>query len=309
VAFIVFFFSTAIAMDIYNLLIVSGGILLQNDLSGLTLSPMTTFLLPLVLSCILCIYGYFEAQNICIEHLTIETSKLPDGVEKLRVAQISDLHLGIIVRDRMLNRVIKKLEKVKPDVIVSTGDLLDGEVNHVDYLAERLKNVKAGLGKFAVTGNHEFFGGIAHAVKFTEEAGFTLLRGRGVTIENVINIAGVDDTATGGVKTQNGNRSRKEEEILGNLPKDLFTLFLKHRSDTNGKSTGLFDLQLSGHTHRGQIFPLTLATTFLFHHHSGYIQLENGSTLYVSRGAGTCGPPVRFFSRPEIAVFDVVQKA
>jgi predicted MPP superfamily phosphohydrolase len=309
VAFIVFVFPIVIAMDMYNLGVVSGGILLQRDLSRITLSPPSTLFIPLLLSIIFCIYGYFEAQNLRLEHVTVETSKLPAGVEKLRIAQISDLHLGIIVREKMLKRVSKKIEAIKPDVIVSTGDLLDGEVNHIDHLAGRLKSIKPRLGKFAVIGNHEFFGGLEHAVKFTEEAGFTLLRGRGVTIENLINIAGVDDIYNNRGKINGSDGSRPEHEILAGLPQKLFTLFLKHRADTNGKSIGLFDLQLSGHTHRGQIFPLTLATTFLFHHHSGYIDLQKGASLYVSRGVGTAGPPIRLFSPPEIAVIDVVKKA
>jgi hypothetical protein len=74
----------------------------------------------------------------------------------------------------------------------------------------------------------------------------------------------------------------------------------------DNNSLGLFDLQLSGHTHKGQIFPINLITTVLFHHHAGYIKLPKGSAIYVSRGAGAAGPPIRFLSPPEIAIIEVV---
>ena len=94
--------------------------------------------------------------------------------------------------------------------------------------------------------------------------------------------------------------------MLSGLPDGLFTLLLKHRSDVEKDSIGRFDLQLSGHTHSGQIFPMHLAVMFLFQHHTGFTKLPEGSAIYVSRGAGTAGPPVRFLSTPEITIIDIV---
>jgi predicted MPP superfamily phosphohydrolase len=94
--------------------------------------------------------------------------------------------------------------------------------------------------------------------------------------------------------------------VLAGLPAGLFILLLKHRSDVEEDSLGLFDLQLSGHTHKGQIFPMHLATMFLFKHHTGFIELSKGSAIYVSRGTGTAGPPVRFLSAPEVTIIDIV---
>ena len=94
--------------------------------------------------------------------------------------------------------------------------------------------------------------------------------------------------------------------MLSRLPQGRFILFLKHRPLVNRGSPGLFDLQLSGHVHRGQIFPFSILTKLYYPVHAGFSSLELGSRLYVSRGAGTWGPPIRFLSPPEITVIDLV---
>ena len=159
------------------------------------------------------------------------------------------------------------------------------------------------MGKFAVTGNHEFYAGITHSLKFIEKAGFTVLRGEGVSIQNLINIAGVDNP-----EDNTHSVIKPEKEILSRLPSDKFTLLLKHKPDIEKESLGLFDLQVSGHTHKGQIFPIGLITSFLFYHNAGYINLPKGSALYVSRGIGSAGPPVRIFAPPELTIIDIVSE-
>jgi hypothetical protein len=97
-----------------------------------------------------------------------------------------------------------------------------------------------------------------------------------------------------------------EPAVLSAIPEGRFALLLKHRPYVDEKSLGLFDLQLSGHTHKGQIFPFTLVVKLLFPVDAGRVNMENGSTLYVSRGTGTWGPPIRFLSPPEVTVIDLV---
>ncbi len=306
---LIFFFSpTALLFDFYNLLIRLSGTLLQQDLSRTIFSPLSAFLIPLFISTAITTYGYFEAKNLQVERLTLKTSKLPEGIDKLTIAHISDLHLGLIVRENILDTVIREIETAKPDLIVSTGDLLDGEINHIDYLAERLKRVQARLGKFAAIGNHEFFIGLKHSLEFMENAGFTVLRGDGVTVQGLINIAGVDDPVGKSMKPHKNTVFESEREILSKLPPDLFTLLLKHRPDIDKDAPGLFDLQLSGHTHKGQMFPFNFVTKFFFHAHAGYTTLSNGSAIYVSRGAGTTCSPVRFLSPPEITIIELIKE-
>jgi predicted MPP superfamily phosphohydrolase len=169
--------------------------------------------------------------------------------------------------------------------------------------------MKARYGKYAVMGNHEVYGGVRQTTGFIEDAGFKLLRGNGVTINDTINIAGMDFSGgeAHGYSRQSGQK--QEHQVLTGLREGLFTLSLKHRSDVREESLGLFDLQLSGHTHKGQIFPMNLATMFIFQHHTGFIKLAKGSAIYVSRGTGTAGPPIRFLSTPEITVIDIVNES
>lgn len=304
VALLILFFSSSVSLDIYNFLIRS--VFLNTAYERLMLSGLQIFITSISASVIFTAYGFFDAQNIRTERVVVKTSKLPEGLNRLRVLQISDLHLGIILGKNILDKVMKIIETEKPDLIVSTGDFLNAELDHIDNLSEEFRKVNPRFGKFAVTGNHESYVGIKHAVRFIEDSGFRLLRGEGVTVNDVINIAGVDDPALEVMKPDAGKNVLKESDILSDLRAGLFTILLKHRPDIDAGSLGLFDLQLSGHTHKGQIFPVHFAIRVFYPYYAGYYKLAKGSALYTSRGAGTAGPPVRFLSPPEVTVIDLV---
>jgi hypothetical protein len=180
---------------------------------------------------------------------------------------------------------------------------VDGQIDSLSGLADILKQVQPRYGKYAITGNHEFYAGLPNALKFTREAGFTMLRGEVITSAGPINIAGVDDPTGRYFGVPKGTT---EKELLSGLPKDTFTLLLKHQPMVNESTLGLYDLQLSGHTHKGQIFPFRYMVRIFFPHIAGWYDLSKGSYLYVSRGTGTWGPPIRFLSPPEVTVIDLV---
>jgi hypothetical protein len=121
----------------------------------------------------------------------------------------------------------------------------------------------------------------------------------------VINIVGVDDPTGVQMKIE---RLVSEKALLSRLPKGRFTLFLKHRPVIDQEALGLFDLQLSGHTHKGQIWPFTYLSGISYPLSDGRFDLAKGSILYVSRGTGTWGPPIRFLSPPQITVIELVRK-
>ena len=300
--FVVPFFPVSVLIDLYNFALP----LIDDGYGFMAVSAGTAFSASVLLALFINFYGFFEAGSLRIERLVIKTTKLPDGVERIRIAQISDLHLGIIVGDRMLKKVIRKTMNEAPDIIVSTGDLVDGSIRHISHLPERLKELHAPLGKFAIMGNHEIYGGEKRSVGFIKDSGFRLLRGEGVTVGDVVNIAGMDFKGGEVAAYESGPEDKPEHEILTGLQEGLFTLLLKHRSDVNDESLGLFDLQLSGHTHGGQIFPMNLATRFIFSYHTGFTKLVKGSAIYTSRGTGTSGPPIRFLSTPEITIIDII---
>jgi predicted MPP superfamily phosphohydrolase len=292
-------FSLSLAVDIYHLFVTAAGMLLQRDLSSIVPEDRITLASSFLIACIGMVYGYFRTMLIDRETLLIKSPKIPKELGALTIVQISDIHLGLIVRKKRLARILQRVTEASPDILVSTGDLVDGQIDQLSGLEEPFQKINPRYGKFAITGNHEYFAGITPALEFTEKAGFRILRGEAFTISSLINIAGIDDPAG----EYYGRRKQiKEEDLLANLPAHLFTLLLKHEPDVTRESLGLFDLQLSGHTHKGQIFPFNLITRIRFPFISGYYPLEKSSCLYVSRGSGTWGPPVRIFAPPEVTV-------
>lgn len=299
------FISFAGAIDVYRSMIYLSGTILKKDLSFISLSPQLTFYIPLVISIVISLVGYFEALNIRTETITMKTTKLPEHIDRLTIAQISDVHIGLIVREERLGRILEAVKKAEPDILVSTGDLVDGQIDNLEGLATLLQKIKPRYGKYAITGNHEYYAGLEQALNFTQKAGFTLLRGKGITVNGIINIAGVDDIQ--GIQF-NEYISVSEKELLESLPQDKYMLLLKHRPKVNEQSLGLFDLQLSGHTHKGQIFPFSIATWLYYPVHAGCLTPVDGCHLYVSRGSGTWGPPIRFLAPPEVTVIEIVRE-
>lgn len=299
------FTSVSLVIDLYHLLIYGGSLIVRKDLISLTPSSRFSFFIPFILSILIATYGYFEAKNIRTERITVRTSKIPEKVGRLKIVQISDVHIGLIVREERLKRILKGVSAEGPDILVSTGDLVDGQINSLTGLSELLKEIKPRYGKFAITGNHEFYAGLNQALDFTERSGFTVLRGEKLTLGGLINIAGVDDPAG---RPYGLFRDVGERELLSGLPREKFTLLLKHRPLLDKNAQGLFDLQLSGHTHKGQIFPFSLITRLYYPADSGSLDLLNKSSLYVSRGAGTWGPPIRFLSPPEVTVIEIIHE-
>lgn len=246
------------------------------------------------------VYGVIEALDVGIERITITSPKIKQGDKPIRIAQISDVHLGLLFREQRLKRVIERLKVLDADILVSTGDLVDGQTDGLSGSLELLKGIDPPMGKYAVTGNHEFYAGIRRSIDFTRQAGFKVLRGEAVTIQGRISIAGVDDPA-GGLYSE-----EDERKTLSSLPKETFTVLLKHRPHPAEASEGLFDLQLSGHTHKGQIFPFGLIVRLVHGRLAGLYELPSASFLYISRGSGTWGPPMRVLSPPEVTVIDIV---
>lgn len=299
-----FFFCGSLVFDIAGLVTRASGWMTRSDVSAYLFSARTSFLVSLALSLCLCVYGYFEARGIGTERVTIETAKLPVGIDRLTIVQISDVHLGLIIRCDRLAKMLEIVKAAKPDIFLSTGDLVDAQINHLTGLAELLRGIKTKYGNYAITGNHEYYAGIDTALAFTREAGFTVLQNEALPV-GPITLAGVDDRTA---VQMNLEKPISEKKLLAALPRDRFTLFLKHQPRIDRSTVGLFDLQLSGHTHKGQIFPFRLLTMIFFPLDAGNYDLGNASLLHVSRGTGTWGPPIRFLSPPEVTVIELVRK-
>ena len=299
------FFVLSLTIDFFRFLVYIGEFVFHKNLHYLRPSAGVSFFIALLLSVSISVYGHFEAGNIRTEKITVKTSGLPEHIGRLRIVQISDIHIGLIVRESRLKKILEQVKIADPDILVSTGDLVDAQVNSLSSLSGFFKEVNPKYGKFAITGNHEFYAGLSLALDFIEKSGFTILRGEGLNVGGVINIAGIDDPAG---NREGLSKNISEKELLSQFPEEQFTLFLKHRPVVDKNSVGLFDLQLSGHSHKGQIFPFSLITKIYYEFDAGYSQLADGSHLYVSRGSGTWGPPIRFLAPPEVTVIDIVRE-
>lgn len=296
---IFFFVSTALVLDLYQGGLTVSGMVFRIDLSRLKISPFFVFIIPLVLTLAANAYGYFEARNIRTETIEFRSGKI---TEALRIVQVSDVHLGLIVRQKRLRLIVDAIKEAAPDILVCTGDLVDSDINDLGGIAALLQEVEPRFGKFAVTGNHEYYAGLDNSLKFLQKAGFIVLRGEVRSIEGLLNIAGVDDLTR---MYMGATEKVSEKDLLASIDNGNFTLLLKHRPLVDREAIGLFDLQLSGHTHGGQIFPFGLLVKIFFPEQKACRDCE-GCYLQVSNGAGTWGPPVRILAPPEITIVELV---
>ena len=271
---------------------------------GTRINPKYKLLFAFMLTFAMFCYGYFEAKDIKTVEISIHTGKLPNDTDSIRIVQISDLHIGKIFDPKQLIKVMGIAGAASPDLIVLTGDIVDIDLREDEYFVKILGGVATSLGKFAVTGNHEHYAGFEQAVDFMSRAGYTVLHSEWYDLGPLV-IAGVDDPGRSVVSKEN-----EGYDLLSSLPDDLrnkFILFLKHQPHVHKDTIGLFDLQLSGHTHGGQIWPFRYIVSLL--HGAGQGLSDHlGSLLYISNGTGYWGPPVRFLTPPEVTIINVVQK-
>ena len=244
------------------------------------------------------LYGIFEAHNLQTEKVQIVTSKLAAGHAGLRIVQVSDLHLGLIHQQETLAPIVTRIHQLKPDLVVATGDIVDAELSHLDGLSALWREIDAPLGLYAVTGNHEVYAGIEQALDFLRRSGFTLLHDEARQLAPDLTLLGVDDPGRSDIP--------EDAPLAESLRGKGFTVLLKHRPTPPQESSGRFDLQLSGHAHRGQIFPFNLLTAIRYPLQDGLTPLPGGNLLYASRGTGTWGPPMRVLSPPELTLFEII---
>jgi len=301
--FLFLFFTASLLIDCYNFLVFCVSRVSHSAFLSIQIPVRIAFFSACSLSAMLSLYGYFEALDVRTERIVVKSEKIPKVPGKVTVVQISDVHLGLIVREERLRRILNEVGKAQPDLLVSTGDLVDGDINRLPGLAAMFDEIRPRYGKFAVTGNHEAYAGLEKALDFTERAGFKTLRNEELLIGTSLAVAGVDDPA---LRMRYPSQTVDEKGVLSAIPRSRFVLLLKHRPVVEGESLGRFDLQLSGHVHKGQIFPFSVITHLFYPVKMGYSRPSMTSSLYVSRGSGTWGPPIRFLAPPEVTVIELV---
>lgn len=300
-AFLLFFIS--IALDVYQIALLRGSQWTGfNARQWMIPSAIGTPLVAVVVAMIATGYGWWAAQQIKIEKLEIHSPKLQSQTRPLRMVQISDVHLGMLTDPQWLQRLVATIEGLRPDVIVSTGDLLDMQPNDLEHLIQGLARLQPPLGKFAVTGNHEAFAGIDASRDLTQRAGFRLLSFESIQLTNDITLAGIDDPM---VQSEHTSKAPSENELLQSISPQQFVILLKHQPRISTSARDLVDLQLSGHIHGGQIAPFNLLTWLSYRVSTGLTHVSDRMQLYVSRGTGVWGPPIRFLADPEVTLIEI----
>jgi hypothetical protein len=250
---------------------------------------------------ILLIGGFINARIPSIKKLEISIPKKVEGMEKLKIAFASDIHLGTLIGPRRTNTIVSQINDLKPDIILLGGDIVDEDLAPVirNNLGDSLKKLNAPLGVYGITGNHEYIGGAEQAVKYLKEHGVIMIQDSIVIIDNKFCLVGREDRDK---RNFSGEKRKELKAVLNDINTELPIILLDHQPfELDEKEKAGVDLTLSGHTHHGQLWPLNFVTKAIFEVSWGYKKKGN-THVYVSSGVGGWGPPVRIGNRPEIVL-------
>jgi uncharacterized protein len=256
-------------------------------------------------SLLLLVWGYAEAMRVPrVKRVDVTVARLGAGLDGVRVVLLTDTHYGPIDRARWSARVVAAVNELDPDIVCHTGDIADGSVSERREQAAPLGTVRARLARAYVTGNHEYFGEAQGWLDHMRELGWEPLHNRHVVVErdgSRLVVAGVDD-ATAGSSGRPGHRADHVAALDGADP-DLPVLLLAHQPKQVAAAVARgVDVQLSGHTHGGQIWPFHFLVRLDQPVVSGLSRHGDRTQLYTSRGTGFWGPPLRIFAPSEITM-------
>lgn len=245
------------------------------------------------------VYGYFNARSPRVKELELSIPKQVDSVKTLDIAVASDIHLGTIIGRERLNGIVEKINSLHADLVLFPGDIVDEDLAPVvnQNLGETLRTIKAKYGVYAITGNHEYIGGVEEAVRYLTEHGIRVLRDEVVNVNGSIVLVGREDRS---ISQFNGKKRKPLAELMTGVDKRYPIILMDHQPFGLREAVEHgADVQLSGHTHHGQLWPFNAITNAVYELSWGY--LKKGQThFYVSSGVGTWGPPVRIGNTPEI---------
>lgn len=259
----------------------------------------------LVVVCILLVWGLVAALGrVPIRHVTIKVDRLPAEFDGRTIAHITDTHLSRILGQRWIKRIVEQVNALSPDIVCHTGDLADGDVERRTASVDVLGDVDAPLGRFFITGNHEYMSGAGYWVGRMKKLGWTVLQNEHEIVQighARLAMAGINDL------TAPGNDAASDrpdvDKAVQDIPAGIPTILLAHQPkqvrDAVHKD---LDLQLSGHTHGGQIWPFHYLVRAEQGALAGLSRPGKRTQLYISRGTGFWGPPFRIGAPPEIAL-------
>lgn len=259
---------------------------------GFPVSLLLTFIL---LGC-----GYYNYRHPKTNAVDITINKpYENNSQPIKIVAVSDIHLGYGTGKSALKKYVDMINEQKPDLILIGGDLIDNSVVplYTEKMSEELSELKAPMGIYMVPGNHEYISGIDESARFIKSTPIQLLIDSVVTLPNGIQLIGRDDRH---------NPSRRSlQELMENIDKSRPIILLDHQpyNLTDAEAAGI-DLQFSGHTHHGQVWPMSLVTDYIYEQSHGYRQWGD-THIYVSSGLSLWGPPFRIGTESEMVVFEL----
>lgn len=263
-----------------------------------------SFIFTVAFSSLLIVGGFINALLPVIKEYNITINKPAGEIKTLRIAAVSDIHLGSVIRKRSIKKLSNMLIGLNPDIVLLLGDIVDGEIGPVlrGDLLQYFTCPKCNNGLFAITGNHEFIGGANRTIPYIESKGIRVLKDEIVTLKGGIQLIGRIDKDSFRFY---GKERLSLQELMKQVDTTKPVILLDHQPfklDEPAKYG--IDLQLSGHTHNGQMWPLNYVTSKIYELSYGY--LRKGSTHFiVSSGYGLWGPRVRSGSRSEVLLINI----
>lgn len=297
----VYFFFFVIIIDVIRLLNYLLNFLPQFIYDDYPRSKLITAVIVSSIVLLVIIAGYINLINPKTRMINIRINKYANGLKQLNIAVISDIHLGTTFGKKRIDKLVKNLNSLNADIVLFAGDVVTEDLMPVlKYNSgDNLKNIITPYGVYGITGNHEYIGGITKAGKYLTDHKITLLRDEAVLIANSFYIIGREDLAKGGFT---GVKRKNLSDILVNVDKNLPLILLDHQpARINETVENKIDVQFSGHTHHGQLFPFNYITKAVYHISRGYKKIED-THIYVSTGYGAWGPPIRTSARPELVL-------
>jgi len=262
----------------------------------------TVFFSVLALVAVIMVAGNIVYNNKRRVELNIALDKSTGYDRPIRVVAVSDLHLGYGIGKKEFARWVGMLNGEKPDIVLISGDAIDNTLRplYEQDMAEIFSMFDAPLGVFAVPGNHEYISGIEESSRFMRDAGVVFLRDSVVLVNDSFYIAGRDDMT---------NRERiTVGELLAGIDRSKPVIMLDHQPYDLDRAAGKgADIQISGHTHRGQVWPASWITDAIFERSHGYL-LKDGTHFYISSGLGIWGGKFRIGTRSEYVVINISAK-